>query len=388
MRIEPTRTRRRSLCPTSGGHRVRRARSAVLVVVFLLPATVIGTPASLAASGATSSATARPAAGNSAGHETVPVEARRVNTSHPTRVVGRGTAASCASVAVVRAVARGGIITFACGPKPVTITMTATAKVRNDRRPNVVIDGGGKVTLSGAGVRRVLYQDTCDPVQGVTSSHCQDQATPRLVLQNLTIVRGNATGQHEEGGGGGAVLVRGGQVRIVNSRFFLNRCDATGPDLGGAAVRVLSQYQNRPVYVVHSTFGGAAGWGNSCSNGGALSSIGVSWVVLNSVISYNQATGHGANPQQPGTAGGGSGAGIYNDGNDFTLTVGGTRIDHNHANEGGAAIFFVSNDRTGRLTVRDSLLTSNRNDTFETAGLPGIFFLGAGRPLVVGSTIR
>ena len=41
---------------------------------------------------------------------------------------------------------------------------------------------------------------------------------------------------------------------MVNSRFTANRCDGTGPDLGGAAIRVLSQSQ--PVYVVHRTFTG------------------------------------------------------------------------------------------------------------------------------------
>lgn len=95
---------------------------------------------------------------------------------------------------MVRAVARGGLITFSCGPKPVTIRLTTTAKVRNDRRAVTVIDGGGKVTLSGGGQRRVLYMNTCDAALGITSSHCQDQSTPRLTLQNLTIVRGNSTG--------------------------------------------------------------------------------------------------------------------------------------------------------------------------------------------------
>ena len=67
----------------------------------------------------------------------------------PTRVVGKGTAASCTSKRVVKAVRRGGLITFSCGPKHVTIKMKKTAKVRNDRRAVTVIDGGGKVTLSG-----------------------------------------------------------------------------------------------------------------------------------------------------------------------------------------------------------------------------------------------
>jgi hypothetical protein len=329
----------------------------------------------------------RPAAGNPAGHAPVPAEARVVDTSHPTRVVGRGTAKSCTSAKVVRAVRRGGIITFDCGPRPVTITLRRTAKVHNTSK-QVVLDGGGKVTLSGAGKRRILYLNTCDRKLTWTTSHCNDQATPRLVLQNLTFVRGNATGRHQEGGGGGAVFVRGGRLKIVNSRFFKNRCDANGPDLGGAAVRVLDQYQDLPVYVVHSTFGGAKGLGGRCSNGGALSSIGVSWVVLNSVISHNRAIGRGANPARAGTPGGGSGGGIYNDGNTVSLTVAGTLMARNRAREGGGAIFFVSNDRTGTLTLDHSVLRHNPSMGFETAGYPGIFYLGSGKPIVVGSTIR
>jgi hypothetical protein len=330
----------------------------------------------------------RPRAGNPDGHAPVPAAARPVDTSHPTRVVGRGTAASCTSAAVVRAVARGGLITFACGPRPVTITLTQTAKVRNDRRAATVIDGGRKVTLSGGGERRVLYMNTCDPALGITSSHCQDQSTPRLTLQNLTIARGDSTGQRAEGGGGGAVFVRGGRLKVVNSRFFRNRCDSTGPDLGGAAIRVLDQFDDLPVYIVHSTFGGAKGYGGRCSNGGALSSIGVSWVILNSVISHNQAVGSGANPARSGSPGGGSGAGIYTDGNLFTVTLEGTRMDHNHAREGGGAIFFVSNDRSGSLTIDHSVLRKNPSDGFETAGYPGIFFIGAGHPHVTGSVLR
>lgn len=300
--------------------------------------------------------------------------------------MGTGTAASCTSSAVVQAVALGGVIGFRCGASPVTITMTATAKVRNTSSL-VVLDGGGLVTLSGGGRRRILYQDTCDAAQVWATSHCQNQQTPQLVVQNLTFADGNATGQHEEGGGGGAILVRGGQLRVVNSRFVRNRCDGTGPDLGGAAIRVLSQWQDRPVYVVASTFGGAPGQGGVCSNGGALSSIGVSWTVLNSLFSYNAAVGHGANPATAGTPGGGSGGAIYNDGNAMTLRLEGTRITNNSAREGGGAVFFVSNDRTGSLQIVSSTLRSNPNPGFQTAGLPGIFFLGRGRPTVTGSTL-
>ena len=205
--------------------------------------------------------------GNPAGTALVPAGAQAVDTSQPTRVIGDGNAESCTSQAVVDAVAGGGIITFDCGAAPGTITMTATAKVANANGP-VVLDGGGLVTLSGGGERRILYMNTCDEAQGWTTSHCQDQDHPQLVVQNLTFADGNSTGELTEGGGGGAIFVRGGRFRVVSSVFLRNRCDPTGPDLGGAAIRVLSQYQNLPVYVVNSTFGGAPGEGGGCSNDG------------------------------------------------------------------------------------------------------------------------
>jgi hypothetical protein len=324
-------------------------------------------------------------AGNPNGRAPVPAEARAVDTSKPTRVIGNGTAASCTSQAVVAAVAAGGIITFSCGPDPITITLTQTAKVKNANGPKIVLDGGGKVTLSGGGQRRILYMNTCDKAQGWTTSHCYDQNEPQLTVQNLTFADGKATGQSYEDGGGGAIFVRGGRFKVVNSRFVRNRCDATGPDVGGAAIRVLEQGGDQPVYVVSSTFGGAAGQGGRCSNGGALSSIGVSWVVLNSLFSHNEAIGVGANPARAGTPGGGSGGAIYCDGDRFTVRIAGSLVENNHAKEGGGAVFFVSNDRTGTMRIESSTLRRNPSDGFET--LPGIFFLGARPPTITGSKV-
>ncbi len=311
----------------------------------------------------------------------VPAQGRPADTTRPTRVIGTGTPAGCTSAAVVAAVGAGGVVTFNCGPAPVTIRMTRTAKVRNTN-PTLVLDGGGKVTLSGGGARRILYQNACDGAQGWTTNHCQDQETPTLVVQNLTFADGDATGEKAEGGGGGAIFVRGGQLKVINSRFVRNRCDATGPDVGGAAVRALSQYRSGPVVVSGSSFEGG-----SCANGAALSSIGVSWLIVNSRFSHNTATGRGANPARSGTPGGGSGGAIYLDGNRFTLDLRGSVIEDNRAPEGGGAIFFVSNDRTGTATLAASILRRNPSLGFETAGLPGIFFLGARPPSITAGTM-
>jgi Chlamydia polymorphic membrane protein (Chlamydia_PMP) repeat len=299
--------------------------------------------------------------------------------SAPDRWVGTGTPASCTSRAVVRAVAAGGVIGFRCGPDPVRIEMRRTAKVVNTSS-RLVLDGGGLVTLSGGGKRRILYLNTCDRRQIWTTDHCDDQATPKLTVRDIAFADGDATGQQVDGGGGGAIFARGGRLSIVDSTFSGNRCDRTGPDLGGGAVRALSQHDGRPVRVVGSTFTGGV-----CSNGSALSSIGVSWSIRDSVFTDNSAIGTGANPPRPGTPGGGSGGAIYTDGNDFTVDLVDVTMTGNHAREGGGAIFFVSNDRTGVLTIRSSTLSANPSDGFESD--PGIFFLGR-RQRVVDSTIE
>ena len=299
-----------------------------------------------------------PAAGNPAGTCAIPVEAGPEDTSSPDHVVGTGTAASCTADAFIAEVALGGVITFDCGPEPLTITLDRPAKIFNDTGPVIVIDGGGLVTLSGGGSSRILYMNTCDEAQRWTTSHCQDQDHPRLTVQNLTFIDADSRGEAEFEGGG-AIWVRGGRFKVVNSRFFGNRCADVGPDVGGAAIRVFSQHGGLPVYVTNTTFGGAAGFGNVCSNGGGVSSIGVSWTILNSVFTHNSAVGNGGNPATAGTPGGGSGGAIYNDGNTMTLSICGTRIEDNDVVQHGSAIFFVTNDHTGNIRIDRSTITHN-----------------------------
>src|SRR5690606_32377781 len=132
-----------------------------------------------------------PPAGNLEGMCAIPAAAGLADVSNPRVVIGDGTPQSCTSEAVVSAVAGGGVITFDCGEAPHTITLEETAKVFNDTGPEIVIDGGGLITLSGAGARRILYMNTCDQAQVWTTSMCQNQDHPRLTVQNLTFIDGN-----------------------------------------------------------------------------------------------------------------------------------------------------------------------------------------------------
>lgn len=373
-------------CATSAGHASSATASSDITAKTARPKT------GLPNSGGFKSASqldpeSLPAAGNPHGHAYVPLLGRAVNTSRSNHIIGDGTSASCTSAAVVRAVAEGGIITFKCGPKPVTITMTATAKVVNTTHW-VVLDGGGLVTLSGGDKHQILYMNTCDEKQVLTTNDCIDQEWPQLVVQNITFEDGySATpetqGTPYGGGGGGAIYAEGGQFKVVNSRFIDNRCYQVGPDLGGGAIRAITQWSQRPVYITSDTFSGGG-----CSNGGALSSIHVQWDVFNSVMTGNKAIGWGSNPAAHGTPGGGSGGAIYTDGDNYNVLIEGSVIRGNSAREGGGGIFFVVDNYDGTLTIKDSELDNNLSGEFFTAGYPGIFFHSSGHPIVTGSTIK
>ena len=311
-----------------------------------------------------------PAAGNPDGKCPIPAEAGTGDVSKPKTVVGDGSAASCTAEAFIAAVARGGAITFACGSAPVTLAMLRPAKVFNDSGPDIVIDGGGLVTLSGGGAGRILYMNTCDQELHWTTAHCQDQDHPRLTVQNLTFVDGNAGTGEDLDGGGGAIWTRGGRFKAVNCRFFGNVCVRTGADVGGGAIRAFSQSAGKPVILVNCTFGGASGYGNTGSNGGGISSIGVSWSIYNSLFSYNRAVGNGGNPAQSNTPGGGSGGAIYNDGNTMTLSLCGTLIEHNEVESYGSGIFFVTNDHTGNIKLEETVLRLNTGGSWYAR--PGI----------------
>lgn len=299
-----------------------------------------------------------PLAGNPDGHYPIPAAADEEDVSNPDHVVGNGTRESCTARAFIDAVAEGGTIVFNCGPEPVVITLDSPAKIFNNQNPDVVIDGGGLVTLSGGGKTRILYMNTCDEDQVWTTDHCQDQDHPRLTVQNLTFIRGNAKSETTYDGGG-AIRVRGGRFKAYNCSFFNNVCADTGPDVGGGAIRVFDQHNDLPVYLVHCTFGSIDGNGNAGSNGGGISSIGVSWTIINCLFSYNHAVGNGGNPAESGTPGGGSGGAIYNDGNTMTLSILGTRIEYNAVNAYGAAVFFVTNDNSGNIIIDESVIRNN-----------------------------
>jgi hypothetical protein len=62
-------------------------------------------------------------------------------------------------------------------------------------------------------------------------------------------------------------------------------------------------------------------------------------------------------------------------------------LENNIANEGGSAIFFVSNNKTGSITITDSITRGNPRGTFETPNLPGFYVIAKQPAQIVNSMI-
>ncbi len=360
-------------------------------------------------------------------------------------VVGNGTPAGCTSAAVVAAVAKGGTISFDCGPGAVTIDMAQTAKVVNTS-PSVVLNGGGKVTLSGQGAQRILYMDTCDRKQGWTTSHCQQQATPKLMIENMTFQDGDSSGDGQTGGG--AVYAFGGRLTI-RERDLRRQPLRAGerPDVGGGAVAALWQDHDAAVKISGSHFsanvcdnpGRAAVAGrcspprtawrsaarrfdsNSCApTGPDVGGAAVRAYVMHGPVVVTRlhvqrqrllqrrraqldrrlldgraqhvqrqpGDRHGRQPAGPGDARRGQRRRHLQRRQPDAPLARRQHAAEQPANEGGGAIFFVSDNRTGTLSITGSKLIGNPSQGFETAGLPGIYFLGAHAPTIRNSVLK
>ena len=184
-------------------------------------------------------------------------------------------------------------IRFSCGAAPHTIIVTSEKTIEDD----LVIDGGGRVTLSGGGTTRIL---ALRPPWGTTP-------WPTLTLQHLTLragYTGNLPGSDIDNGGAAVFQETGGNLRVRRLRLRDNVGPATGQDVAGGAIY---SFGSGTTTIVRSRF-----TGNRCSSGGAIGALGVSehqLLVHNSLIDGNAATGSGGNPGN-----GGNGGGIYMDG--------------------------------------------------------------------------
>ncbi len=290
--------------------------------------------------------------------------------SHPTTVVGTGTAASCTEAALAAALTKGGIVTFDCGASPATIRVTQTIELPTTI--DTVVDGGNKVTLDGGGTVRILDWNS--------ANYRADTHT--LTLQHITLAHGHAAGTKPIApaplpcssgfydGAGGALQMRDGKLNVVDAAFLDNEAEKLGPDVGGGAI-----YLNGSLggIVVGSIF-----VDNSGSNSGAIGSLNSELDVYNSVFQGNAALGFGANSNDPSKcsvvdannqnqvgSGGNAGAIGIDGGSDGTHTFCGDVFRGNTSGTGalGGAIARTP-DAAKQTTVLDRcLFDSNTGDS-------------------------
>jgi hypothetical protein len=280
-----------------------------------------------------------------------------VDTSAPTTVVGQGGQA-CDEAALAAAVAKGGIITFACGG-PTTIKVTSTLDLPTGK--DTTIDGGGTVTLDGGGTTRIL--SFIGPGYRTTST--------LVTLQNITLQNGRGSGTkippasppcsqgYMTDGGGGAVYVSDGKLDVFNSTFIGNSGETPGPDVAGGAIYVDGSLGT---VIIGSRFSG-----NTASNGGAVGSLNSDLAIYTSTLSNNTATGTGGNntssactTQSTEVGDGGSGGAVYMDGgSDGDVTFCGDVFEQNHAGTLGGVLFRVYDKAQHNVVLDASTADSN-----------------------------
>jgi hypothetical protein len=295
----------------------------------------------------------------------VPMAGQPVDTSKPTAVVGKGTAASCTFDALNTAVAAGGIITFDCGGGAINIPITATLMLPIDKA--TVIDGGDLVTLDGQGKVEILRFDS--------PGYRTNDVT--VTIQHLAFTNAKTNpmkpipqapppcSQGFDDGEGGAIYMRDGNLVVIDSLFTMNKAAPLGPDTGGGAIYINGS--KRGVLVAGCTFAG-----NSGSNCGAVGALNAELDVYDSLVTGNTATGHDANNNDPSMCSvmnngqneigsGGNGGALYGDGDGFNVIVCGDDIENNAAgmNAFGGGIFFTSDDFSGTLSIIDSTIAGN-----------------------------
>ncbi len=285
--------------------------------------------------------------------------------SHPTAVVGTGTAASCTFEALSTAVTAGGVITFSCGDQVATIAVTATLNLPIDK--DTVIDGGNKVVLDGGNAVQIL---SFDSPNWMNNEHS-------LTVQHIALINAKTTpkdmipqapapcSQGFDDGQGGAIYMRDGNLNVIGALFQNDHAAPRGPDTGGGAIYVQGSKHGM-------TIEGSSFTTNGASNAAAVGGLFCELDIYDSLFQDNQAEGDGANNAdmtmcsvmnngQYEIGSGGNGGSIYSDGASVNVTLCGDKIADNHAGmmAFGGGLFFTSNDMGGTLAIIDTTMAGN-----------------------------
>lgn len=277
--------------------------------------------------------------------------------SNPDHVVGDGSAASCTESALREALEAGGVVTCNCGSDPVTISVSSEIVITQD----VVLDGGGTVTLSGNNTSRILKKES----------------GADLTVQNITFQQGKAPSQSGFSFNecGGAILARshdtgqavGGNFTAINVNFKDNTTGSLDEnDVAGGAVYVFN--------VPRSVFANCTFTNNRSSNGGAIGNLGSDLVVINSVFNDNIA--QGVNGFLTGHGGAINIDGVSLSGQNREFTLCGCQFNRNEATKQGGAVNGVVTQNRGVNTLFDRCSFDNNQTTSNESGQGGaVFFM-------------
>ena len=178
--------------------------------------------------------------------------------AHAAGVVGNGTPGSCTDAAYAAAMAGGGLVTFNCGPSPVTISVTTKVIGSGE---TTTVDGGDRVILDGGG----------------TLQHFLVLGGGTLNLRHITLQNGNF------GDGGAIFIAQDGSAHLET--VTIRDCQADGSDADGGAI------QNRGTLVVA---GGQFLRNHADDGGGAINNNGGTVSVRSSTFISNTAFNGGA----------------------------------------------------------------------------------------------
>ena len=286
--------------------------------------------------------------------EACPGAAAPVDLVEPVEVVGTGTADSCTEAALRDAVdalgsGPGGSITFDCGGEH-TITLAAELVVTSD----LVVDGGGEITLSGGESTRIFSLD----------HHVN------FVVQNIAITDARA-----DEFGAGIYHPWYGTLKVIDAHFENNATTAVDADVGGGAFYAGGC---EDVVVSGSTF-----IANSGSNGGAIDVNGSNMTIVNSTFTGNDAFGHGGSAED-----GGLGGAVYIDGMNREIetrpfVMCGCTFQGNTATVHGSTVFRHSYPG-GSTTIRSCTFRDNRLEGDGTG--TGTLYHGEAPLTLIGST--
>lgn len=261
------------------------------------------------------------------------------------KIVGDGAPGSCTEASLRAALAGGGSISFNCGGAPLTITVSAPFEIT---APETTIDGGGLITLRGQNSRIFAHRTT------------GAQGSSALILRNLTITGGRASGANDAANGGAIASVFAAAnpafkpALVVENVTFedndstvtsLTRGDAY--DYGGGAI----YSQGGSVTVRNCRF-----IGNDANNGagGAIHVLQSGLIIEDSEFRNNSAIG--ARPQDS------LGGAIYIDGlggENGLFRVARSIFASNRAYNSGGAIYVNMYENSSRAEVLDSAFVEN-----------------------------